>query len=53
MPEFVLAHARRWIEHLMSEGHDPRPLAAGTEGAIYDLGNGLVARSGAIAVLPS
>ena len=44
MPEFVLAHAQQWIEHFTSEGHDPRPLAAGVEGAIYDLGNGLVAK---------
>lgn len=44
MPEFVLAHTQRWIEHFTSAGHDPRPLAAGVEGAIYDLGNGLVAK---------
>jgi aminoglycoside phosphotransferase (APT) family kinase protein len=44
VPEFVLAHAQRWIEHFTSEGHDPRPLAAGMEGVIYDLGNGLVAK---------
>lgn len=44
MPEFVLSHTQRWIEHFRSEGHDPQPLAAGVEGAIYDLGNGLVAK---------
>jgi hypothetical protein len=44
VPEFVLAHAQRWIEHFTSEGHDPRPLAAGVEGVIYGLGNGLVAK---------
>ena len=44
MPEFVLAHTKRWMEHFASEGHDPRPLAAGVEGAIYDLGNDLVAK---------
>ena len=44
MPDFVLSHTQRWIEYFASEGHDPRPLAAGVEGAIYDLGNGLVAK---------
>ncbi len=44
MPEFVLAHTQRWMEHFASQGHDPQPLAAGVEGAIYDLGNGLVAK---------
>jgi hypothetical protein len=44
MPEFVLAHTQQWIKHFASEGHDPRPLAAGVEGAIYDLGSGLVAK---------
>lgn len=44
MPDFVLSHTQRWIEHFASEGHDPQPLAAGVEGAIYDLGNGLVAK---------
>lgn len=44
MPEFVLAHTQQWIEHFASQGHDPQPLAAGVEGAIYDLGSGLVAK---------
>jgi hypothetical protein len=44
MPEFVLAYTQQWIKHFASEGHDPRPLAAGVEGAIYDLGGGLVAK---------
>jgi aminoglycoside phosphotransferase (APT) family kinase protein len=44
MPDFVLGHTPQWIEHFRSEGHDPRALAAGAEGAIYDLGNGLVAK---------
>jgi aminoglycoside phosphotransferase (APT) family kinase protein len=44
VPEFVLAHTQRWMEHFARQGHDPRPLAAGVEGAIYDLGNGLVAK---------
>jgi aminoglycoside phosphotransferase (APT) family kinase protein len=44
MPEFVLAHTQQWIRHFASAGHDPRPLAAGVEGAIYDLGDGLVAK---------
>lgn len=44
MPDFVLPHTRRWLEHFRSEGHDPQPLAAGVEGAIYDLGRGLVAK---------
>jgi aminoglycoside phosphotransferase (APT) family kinase protein len=44
MPEFVLAHTQQWLTHFASQGHDPRPLAAGVEGAIYDLGDGLVAK---------
>ena len=44
MPGFVLAHTQRWMRHFAGEGHDPSPLAAGVEGAIYDLGGGLVAK---------
>lgn len=44
MPEFVLAHTREWLDHFRAQGHDPAPLAAGVEGAIYDLGGGLVAK---------
>ena len=41
---FGSAHTQRWLEYFASRGHDPRPLAAGVEGAIYDLGDGLVAK---------
>jgi hypothetical protein len=44
VPEFVLAHTQQWLEHFASEGHNPRPLAAGVEGAIYELGDGLIAK---------
>lgn len=44
MPEFVLSHAQRWLEHFARAGHAPRPLAAGVEGAVYDLGNELVGK---------
>lgn len=44
MPDFVLSHTPAWMEHFRRAGHDPRPLAAGVEGAIYDLGNGLIAK---------
>jgi hypothetical protein len=44
MPEFVLDHTQQWIDHFSSHGHDAKPLAAGVEGAIYDLGDGLVAK---------
>lgn len=44
MPGFVLAHTPQWMRHFAGQGHDPRPLAAGVEGAIYDLGGGLVAK---------
>jgi aminoglycoside phosphotransferase (APT) family kinase protein len=44
VPDWVLAHTQQWIEHFTSGGHDPQPLAAGVEGAIYDLGNDLVAK---------
>jgi len=44
VPEFVLAHTQQWMRHFADQGHDPRPLAAGGEGAIYDLGGGLVAK---------
>ena len=44
MPDFVLAHTPAWLEHFRRAGHDPRPLAAGVEGAIYDLGHGLIAK---------
>jgi Phosphotransferase enzyme family len=44
MPEFVLDHTQLWLDHFSSQGHDAKPLAAGVEGAIYDLGDGLVAK---------
>jgi aminoglycoside phosphotransferase (APT) family kinase protein len=44
MPEFVLNHSQEWLDHFRGQGHDAVPLAAGVEGAIYDLGDGLVAK---------
>jgi aminoglycoside phosphotransferase (APT) family kinase protein len=45
MPEFLQAHTLRWLEHLRRRGHpDVKPLGAGVEGAIYDLGDGTVAK---------
>jgi aminoglycoside phosphotransferase (APT) family kinase protein len=44
MPDFVLDHTQQWIDHFTSEGHDARALAAGVEGAIYDLGGGVIAK---------
>ncbi len=44
MPEFVLDHTQQWLDHFRSQGHDAKPLAAGVEGAIYDLGDGLIAK---------
>ena len=44
MPDFVVSHTQRWMEHFASEGYNPKPLAAGVEGAIYDLGCGLIAK---------
>jgi aminoglycoside phosphotransferase (APT) family kinase protein len=44
MPEFVLNHSEEWLDHFRGQGHDAVPLAAGVEGAIYDLGDGLVAK---------
>jgi hypothetical protein len=44
MPDFILAHTREWLEYFSGQDHDPKPLAAGVEGAIYDLGNDLVAK---------
>jgi Phosphotransferase enzyme family len=44
MPDFVLQHTQQWIDHFTSEGHDAKALAAGVEGAIYDLGGGLIAK---------
>src|SRR6201999_2347169 len=44
MPEWVLNHTQKWLDHFRRQGHHPVPLAAGVEGAVYDLGNGLVAK---------
>jgi aminoglycoside phosphotransferase (APT) family kinase protein len=44
MPEFVVDHTQEWLDHFTRQGHDPKPLAAGVEGAIYDLRNGLIAK---------
>jgi aminoglycoside phosphotransferase (APT) family kinase protein len=44
VPEFEQAHSRHWIEHFAGQGYDVRPLAAGVEGAIYDLGDGRIAK---------
>ncbi len=44
MPEFVLDHSQRWLDHFNGQGHEAKSLAAGVEGAIYDLGDGLVAK---------
>jgi aminoglycoside phosphotransferase (APT) family kinase protein len=44
MADFVLPHTEEWLDHFRRQGHDPVPLAAGVEGAIYDLGGGLVAK---------
>jgi aminoglycoside phosphotransferase (APT) family kinase protein len=44
MPDFVQAHSQHWIDHFVGQGHDVRQLAAGVEGAVYDLGDGRVAK---------
>jgi aminoglycoside phosphotransferase (APT) family kinase protein len=44
MPYFVLDHTQQWTDHFATEGYDAKALAAGAEGAIYDLGSGLVAK---------
>ncbi|HUB41379.1 MAG TPA: aminoglycoside phosphotransferase family protein [Streptosporangiaceae bacterium] len=44
MPDFVVAHTQRWIDRFTRQGHEVEPLAAGVEGAIYDLGGDLIAK---------
>jgi Phosphotransferase enzyme family len=45
MPEFVQAHVQAWLEEFSRRGYrDVAPLAAGVEGAVYDLGDGTVAK---------
>ena len=41
MPDFVQAHSPRWLQHFRDSGYpEVVPLAAGVEGAVYDLGDG-------------
>ena len=44
MPEFVLTHTQEWLDHFALQGYRASPLAAGVEGAIYDLGSDLIAK---------
>jgi len=45
VPEFLQAHTQQWLEHLRREGYPQvRALGAGVEGAVYDLGDGTVAK---------
>jgi aminoglycoside phosphotransferase (APT) family kinase protein len=44
MPDFVQAHSQRWVDYLAGQGRNVRQLAAGVEGAVYDLGDGRVAK---------
>ena len=45
MVEYLQRHADEWLAHFARRGHrDPRPLAAGVEGAVYRLDQGLVAK---------
>ncbi len=44
MPDFVVSHTAEWLDYFGLQGHTPTALAAGVEGAIYDLGGGLVAK---------
>ena len=44
MPEFTQGHSRQWTEYFAGRGHSARPLAAGVEGAVYDLGDGRIAK---------
>jgi len=44
MPDFVVSHTPEWFDYFGRQGHAPTALAAGVEGAIYDLGGGLVAK---------
>ena len=44
-PEFTQAHTQAWLDYFRAAGHpEAAPLAAGVEGAIYDLGDGTVAK---------
>jgi aminoglycoside phosphotransferase (APT) family kinase protein len=44
VPDFLARHSRQWIDHFARQGYDVVPLAAGVEGAVYDLGAGLIAK---------
>jgi hypothetical protein len=44
VPDFVLAHTQEWLDHFARQGYRASALAAGVEGAIYDLGSDLVAK---------
>jgi aminoglycoside phosphotransferase (APT) family kinase protein len=45
VPEFVQLHRQEWLDYFASQGHKGvRPLAAGVEGAIYDLGDAAIAK---------
>jgi hypothetical protein len=42
--DFVLTHTQKWLDHFTQQGYRASPLAAGVEGAIYDLGGDLIAK---------
>jgi aminoglycoside phosphotransferase (APT) family kinase protein len=45
MPEFTQVHSEGWLDYFAGTGYpEVKPLAAGVEGAIYDLGDGTVAK---------
>ncbi|NUS36231.1 MAG: aminoglycoside phosphotransferase family protein [Pseudarthrobacter sp.] len=45
MAEYLQRHSDDWLAYFAARGHrDPQPLAAGVEGAVYRLGEGLVAK---------
>ncbi|MEU6577580.1 aminoglycoside phosphotransferase family protein [Streptomyces sp. NPDC046805] len=45
MADYLQRHSTDWVEYFTSQGHSAvRPLAAGVEGAVYRLGNGIVAK---------
>jgi aminoglycoside phosphotransferase (APT) family kinase protein len=45
VPDFTQVHSQEWLEFFAASGHPGvMPLAAGVEGAIYDLGDGTVAK---------
>ena len=44
MPDFVSTHTQKWLDHFTEQGYRASPLAAGVEGAIYDLDGDLIAK---------